>query len=271
MSYLINNQQNLNEIIFANRNKRYGAYAIRSAYGNTLFKSLSIMILGFGTFISIAYYFSNRNNLPEQKSALPVYTDTMVTVFDLKRDEIHEIEKPRENNTKSSSSTASSDNTSTTISDTVSVDTHSVLNADAVTGKSVNTGTPGIGNDVTGTTTGTSTTTSTISSDPTDLIFVDTAPEFEGGLNALRRFVANNVKYPSRASGDGISGTVHVKFVVDEKGKVCNLTLQNNVGYGLDEEALRVVGLIPDFKKPALVKGVPVKVYYQLPIKFKLN
>ena len=85
MSYLVNNQQNLNEVIFANRNKSYGAYVIRSAYGNTIVKSLSIMILGFGTFMSLAFYFSNRNNTPEQNNNLYLMNDSnMVTVFDLK-------------------------------------------------------------------------------------------------------------------------------------------------------------------------------------------
>jgi len=51
MSYLINNQQKLNDIIFANRNKNYGAYAIRSSYGNTMLKSLSCVVGGLGALI----------------------------------------------------------------------------------------------------------------------------------------------------------------------------------------------------------------------------
>jgi protein TonB len=64
---------------------------------------------------------------------------------------------------------------------------------------------------------------------------------------------------------------VYVKFVVSERGKVEKVMLQNNLGYGLDDEAKRVVSIIPDFKSPAKVKGHPVKVYYQLPIRFKLR
>jgi protein TonB len=273
MSYLINNQQNLNEVIFANRNKSYGAYVIRSAYVNTIFKSLSIMILGFGTFMSLAFYFSNRNNTPEQNNNLFLANDTnMVTVFNLKPEEPLEIEPVKENKSAASSITPP-ENTAVTINDTVSVNTHSVLNTDPNQNLTTNTGGKGtgIGPETGGGGTGTGTLTTTVTTVPTELVFVDSAPEFEGGLKALYQFVGNNIKYPVVASEQGKSGTVFVKFVVDEKGKVGHLSLLNNAGYGMDEEALRVIAMIPNFKSPAKVKGEAVKVYYQLPIKFKLN
>jgi len=269
MSHLFNNQQNLNEIIFANRNKSYGAYAIRSAYGSTIFKSLSIMIFGFGTFMMAAYYFSNRNNLPEQNSALPIEGDTMVTIFKMPEPE---IEKPRENTPTSNNNnnSSSSNNTSTTIIDTLANDNHTAINTEIIN-HSTNTGIPGVGPETTGTTSVTGTLTSGTGTTTSELFAVDTPPEYEGGLDALRLFVARNVKYPVAAQEGYKQGTVYVKFVVDEKGKVCNLSLLNNLGYGLDEEALRVIGMIPNFKSPAKVKGQAVKVYYQLPIKFRLN
>jgi len=98
---------------------------------------------------------------------------------------------------------------------------------------------------------------------------VDAMPEFEGGLSALYKFLLSRLRYPERAMDAGVQGTVFVKFVVDEKGRVGNLSLLNNLGYGLDDEARRVVSMIPNFKSPAKVKGEPVKVYYQLPIRFQ--
>ena len=56
MSYLLNNQQKFNEIIFENRNKAYGAYAIRSAYGNTVFKSLLLISFFSCSLATIAYF-----------------------------------------------------------------------------------------------------------------------------------------------------------------------------------------------------------------------
>ncbi|MBA2613780.1 MAG: energy transducer TonB [Bacteroidetes bacterium] len=270
MSYLINNQQNLNEVIFANRNKSYGAYAIRSAYGSTIFKSLAVMIFGFGTFMYTAYYFCKRNNMPEQNNAQLVIQDSsMVTIFDLKKDE-QKTETKTETKTKSST-IKTNDEIGRKVSDSLTVETHSVNIDHTPTG----TGTSSLAtNDVPdtggGKTTGSVTTTGG-GKEIEETYRVDTQPEFEGGLNALYKFVSKNVRYPGLASEYGKQGSVYVKFVVDEKGKVGNLTLLNNVGYGMDEEALRVVGMIPNFKTPATVKGHPVKVYYQIPIKFKLN
>lgn len=273
MSYLINNQQNLNEVIFANRNKSYGAYAIRSVYGNTIFKSLSIMILGFGTLLSIAFYYSNKNNTPDKNDYSLLLNDSlMVTVFDLKPEDPMKIE-PQLENKSAAAKTILPDNTIVRINDSVSVDTNSVLNNDPNQNLTTNTGSIVIGNGNGGGGTGNVTTavTSTLNVGPTELVFVDSAPEFEGGMKALYKFVSANVKYPEGASERGKGGTVYVKFVVDEKGKVGKLSLLNNVGYGMDEEALRVIAMIPNFKTPAKVKGEAVKVYYQLPIKFTLN
>lgn len=271
MSYLLNNQQKINDIIFAKRNKNYGAYAIRSSYGSTIFKSLSIMIFGFGTFMAAAYYYSNRNNMPEQNNAQLVIQDSsMVTIFNLKKDE--PVEKKTEAETKTKADPKTSTEIAKRITDSAIVSTNSV-NIDHTpvstgTGSVATTETPDTGG---GKTTGSVTSTGSGKKDVEESYGVDTQPEFEGGLKALYQFVSKNVKYPTIASEYGKQGSVYVKFVVDEKGKVCNLSLLNNAGYGMDEEALRVVGMIPNFKSPATVKGQPVKVYYQLPIKFKLN
>lgn len=266
MSYLINNQQNLNEIIFAKRNKNYGAYAIRSTYGSTIFKSLSIMAFGFGTFMALAYYFSNRNNTPKQET-LPFIQDSIYVVEvdnSIKENKVKTVDPPSD----SPSGKKNPDNTNVAIVDSTTAKTTSV----EIDHTTVATGTGTTTAEVP--TTGGSGTTPSVTNtggggEIAETFGVDTQPEFEGGLKALYQFVSKNLKYPAAAIDDGKSGTVYVKFVVDEKGKVCNLTLQNNVGYGLDEEALRVVGIIPNFKTPATVAGKAVKVYYQLPIKFK--
>src|SRR5690348_2664431 len=62
MSYLINNQQKMNEIIFAERNKAYGAYTIRSDYGYTVLKSLSFMMLGVGSIVMTAFLMNQNDD-----------------------------------------------------------------------------------------------------------------------------------------------------------------------------------------------------------------
>ncbi len=100
---------------------------------------------------------------------------------------------------------------------------------------------------------------------------VDEMPVFPGGEAALMTFVAKNVKYPEASKKNGEQGIVYVKFVVDKKGKVKNPTIEKGVTKGLDDESLRVVGLLPDFEKPGYKNGKAVSVHFILPIKYKLE
>lgn len=271
MSYLINNEQKLNDIIFADRNKAYGAYAIRSSYGNTVFRSLSFMLIGVGTVMSFAFYLSHKNPPPPEENYIPLIPDT--TVFTLRVDlEKEKIESSgRKPDAPAPPETRHNYNMVKQIVDSVliaqktntaAVETNSVPVTDLL--HSIVTGSTGSVGGAEGPDT------MRIAKGKTKQQYeVDTPPEYEGGLEALYRFVAGNLKYPYRASSEGKSGTVYVKFIVDENGNVGSLDLQNNIGYGMDEEAFRVVSIIPKFKSPAKVKGEPVKVYYQLPIRFK--
>jgi protein TonB len=267
MSYLINNQQKLNEIIFENRNKNYGAYVLRSTYGYTVFRSLSYMMLGFGSVVLTAYYYNHNNNKGPVESVSPVIIDTSTYTVEYKMFP-DEPEKKTEAAKPAPSKPLSIEHSSnTTVVDSLAIEEVQNVNEDLA----VNTpSTPG----VEGSIDNSSVTISDVVGDESvkyavvDAYLVDSGPEFEGGLKALYRFLGSNLRYPSRASDAGVEGTVYVKFVVDETGKVTRLSLLNNVGYGLDEEALRVVGMIPKFKTPAKVKGKAVKTYYQLPIRF---
>ncbi|MCW3077876.1 MAG: TonB family protein [Bacteroidetes bacterium] len=262
MSYLINNQQKVNEIIFANRNKSYGAYAIRSAYGNTILKSLALMLSGFGTIMCVAFFMSNK---PADESAAiqTLLDDSVYTVeVSLEPPKLPEPFIPQQKSQEGSSSM------STVISNTAAVETST--NMETGSGPTTSTlTTEGTG----GPSSGTVASTPTVDSGVGEAVFAvpDSPPEFEGGLKALYAFLGSKLKFPNEALEIGKEGTVYVKFVVDQNGKVCNLKLLNNLGYGLDQEALRVVSMIPDFKSPGKVNGRAVKVYYQLPIKFKVK
>jgi TonB family protein len=107
-------------------------------------------------------------------------------------------------------------------------------------------------------------------SDTVVALIADEYPEFEGGLVALNRWIVSHIRYPLEAIDRYKQGKVHVKFIVDETGKVILPTAMNKLGYGLEEEALRVVAGIPDFKSPAKLEGKAVKCYFVVPIHFKL-
>ncbi|MDX8339564.1 energy transducer TonB [Draconibacterium sp. IB214405] len=101
-------------------------------------------------------------------------------------------------------------------------------------------------------------------------IIVEEMPEFPGGDEGLRTFIANTVKYPEDAHKNGIQGKVYVKFVVDKDGSVDDAKIARGVDPSLDKEALRVINALPKWK-PGKQRGEAVRVEYTVPIKFALK
>ncbi len=95
-------------------------------------------------------------------------------------------------------------------------------------------------------------------------------PQFNGGMAQFYRFLSNNIRYPEAASAADISGNVFVSFVVDKDGSVKNIKIDRGLGYGTDEEAVRVLSISPKWQ-PGTINGKAVTVKYNLPIKFALG
>jgi len=99
---------------------------------------------------------------------------------------------------------------------------------------------------------------------------VDEMPSFPGGLEELYKWIDNNVQYPAVARENGIEGRVILKFIVEKDGSLRDSTVIHSVHPIVDREALRLVGQMPKWN-PGKRAGVPVRVRYCLPIKFKLG
>ncbi|UOQ74826.1 energy transducer TonB [Hymenobacter cellulosilyticus] len=93
-------------------------------------------------------------------------------------------------------------------------------------------------------------------------------PSFPGGEAAFTKFLRAKIQYPTAALNHGTSGKVHVSFVVDEQGHILDAKVVKGLGFGLDEEALRLVRIMP-WWNPGKISGQPVKVAYTLPIVFR--
>lgn len=112
-----------------------------------------------------------------------------------------------------------------------------------------------------------------IEEDPDDkkvFDFVQQKPEFPDGEAALLKYLNSNIKYPAIARENSITGRVIVKFVVTKTGEIQNVSLVRGIGGGCDEEALRVVKSMPPWK-PGKHNGKAVNVTFTLPITFKLE
>ena len=97
---------------------------------------------------------------------------------------------------------------------------------------------------------------------------VEEMPQFPGGDKALMNYLAKT-DYPRILQDNGIVGDVWVKFVVNKKGKVADVSIERGIDPLLDEAALKQVRLMPKWK-PGKQRGKPVKVQYIVRIKFKL-
>jgi TonB family protein len=98
---------------------------------------------------------------------------------------------------------------------------------------------------------------------------VETSPSFPGGDEARIRFLTNNIRYPQEARDAGISGTVYITFVVERDGSTSDVRVLRGIGGGCDEEAVRVIKMMPEWS-PGKQRGKPVRVQFNMPIKFSL-
>jgi len=99
---------------------------------------------------------------------------------------------------------------------------------------------------------------------------VEDMPEFPGGSAGMSQFLAGTLHYPQEARQAHVQGVVFVGFVVNRQGAVTDVMVLKGIGHGCDEEAARVVKLMPSWK-PGRQKGKRVSVRYSLPIKFVLT
>lgn|GEM_PF-6241171 len=92
---------------------------------------------------------------------------------------------------------------------------------------------------------------------------------YPGGTEMLDKFIANNMNYPKEAADQNIQGRVYASFVINEQGKVQDARIVNGVHPLLDEEALRVIRMIPKWYA-ATSKGKPVREVMTLHVDFTL-
>jgi len=96
-------------------------------------------------------------------------------------------------------------------------------------------------------------------------------PAFPGGQSSLEKYIEDNIQYPQEALDNGIEGRVLVSFDVDENGKLYRPMIASpKIGYGLEEEALKVVKEMPQWT-PGRIKGKNVKTKFTLPIDYQLQ
>lgn len=105
-----------------------------------------------------------------------------------------------------------------------------------------------------------------------DIIFlvVEKMPQYPGGQTAKVDFIMSNFNYPIDAYLNQIEGRVYVTFVVEKTGKLSDIRVLRGIGYGCNEEALRLIKLMPDWI-PGKQRSEEVRVQFNFPITFKID
>lgn len=103
-----------------------------------------------------------------------------------------------------------------------------------------------------------------------ELFDIQKTPSFPGGEKELMKYLAENIKYPPLARENNIQGKVVLQFVVGKDGGVSDISVMRDIGGGCGKEAVRVVGGMPKWI-PGEANGNPVKVRFTLPVQFRLE
>lgn len=95
-------------------------------------------------------------------------------------------------------------------------------------------------------------------------------PVYPGGVEAMMKYLEDNIVYPAKAKRKGISDIVMLRLLIDRTGKIAGIDVENSVDKALIKEAIRVVSKMPNWK-PAKRDGKSVAVYFSLPVRFALD
>jgi periplasmic protein TonB len=261
------------ELVFDDRNKAYGAYELRQHYPRTMVKAMTI------TFISIVALSVGVGILI--KPAVTKADDAVkTTVVDLihyvKPPEVTPPKPPAHINSPALPHAASTPVAMrqfvplvVTTDDKAKNDPpkKSELATVAIGPVNVNAKGPSTGVDPGPPTPPVITNGSGVVSDFHEL---EVMPEPVGGASAWSKFLRKNLRYPDMAIDQHIQGKIWVSFIIEKDGTLSHFSVDRGVGYGLDEEALRVLKLAPAWK-PGIQNGQPVRVKYNIPINFQLS
>ena len=100
--------------------------------------------------------------------------------------------------------------------------------------------------------------------------YSDPMPSFQGGQTAFDDYIKNNLKYPKQAMEIGLEGCVILNFIIECDGSISDVILLKGIGYGCDEEAIRLIEKSPPWI-PGKLNDKPVRVQFILPISFKID
>lgn len=260
----------LNDIVFEHRNKDYGAYELRTKYSQNLNRALWIGVGFFGLMLLTNFIFAREGEKSEQIISVDL------TAQDIIDEPLPELEKPTDIEPPKPIE---------------QVKTIAFLIPEVVEDTDIETPPPTpdeMENAVISNKTQDGIETNEIAAEPptevksaekaivelpednTPFTTVEVQPSFMGGNSEMYKFLGKNLKYPTAAQRANIQGKVFLSFIVEKDGSITDIETLKGIGFGCDEEAMRVVKLMPKWIA-GKQNGRNVRVKFTIPVFFKLN
>jgi protein TonB len=253
-----------NEVVFAHRNKAYGAYVLRSSYN----KRMVMIMAGLILFAALSFGISELiKRLPKEEVELPKDNSKNMTLNPPAKELPPPVTPPPPPPPKLEQMTAF---LPPVIEDEVVTDvlpTQAELENTKAGDQDVEGGDEGWELPTDEPTGGPALTQTVV--EPIET-WVEVEAEFNGGYDKLNEFINDNIRPPAEAADLGVNGRVIVRFVVEKDGTVSNAVVETKLDEcpACDKEALRVVSRMPKWKA-ASNAGREVRTYVRLPIKFE--
>lgn len=254
-----NKNENLDDVVFEERNKNYGAYFLRKSYNRNVTRALFLATLLFLGAISIPLIAGLMN----KDRVLDLGPDEGTIYIPTPPDPDPKIEPPPAPKPLIKIKPFAI----TVVKSEEAEDASGLMDIIDSTGNASPPDITEVGDIIVD-----DTKKPKVFDEPKDVPFlnVQEMPEFIGGLEKMYKFLKDNIKYPAQARETGLQGLVGVTFVVEKDGSITGATLMNDIGGGCGAEALRVVEAMPKWK-PGKQNGVVVRVQFNLPIRFILE
>ena len=275
------------DLIFADKNKEFGAYQLRKASDRRHNMAFLYMLCGLVVIVIMILAYSKYADYRDEQKALALQEQRekmMAAALEQAEEETPEEEEPEEQKYEQPEIEVPED-----VLATVQVTQIAIVEADKVKNEVMDMETQKENNTARGVVT-------QEGSDDADkfkavqeqvvvkepepevvkpkeeeiFVAVEQQAEFPGGQIALMKWLRDNMRYPETAQQNDVQGKVIVKFVVEKDGSIGNATIAKGVDKDLDREAIRVVKKMPKWQ-PGKNNGVAVRSYFTLPVTFKLQ
>jgi len=248
----------LEEIVFEKRNKEYGSYVLRKKFRKFLLIAFLISLVSIGSIVLVPYIQALNN----RGKSIVLLKSTTVSMENIKaKDDIPPPPPPPP--PPPVAAEAQVKYVAPVVVDSVKVEVQLATTSEAKA-TVVNEAVPEKVEVV-------AETTKEIDKAEEVFIIVEESATFQGGdVQAFRSWVQKNVKYPTIAQENGVSGKVFVQYAVNSKGEVVDVKVVRGVEPSLDKEAVRVIQSSPRWE-PAKQRGTKVKQQFTIPIAFVLQ